>query len=143
VKSSPDTQGGGAHSQPKYYFVLDGDDRITFVPPGHADGLRPFLGQRIWALWPGAEPLFRDKFDEARRTGRETAFTTFYAGRTEFIRAVPTEDGLAVHVEAITELDVRSLSTLAESLLKIEAELAARAPEQLDRPVPSSPQALP
>lgn len=116
------------------YFVLDDEDRIVFVPMGHADSMRPFLGQKLWGLLPGAEPLFRHRFNEARRTGQEVAFTTFYAGRTQFVRAVPADDGLAVHLEALTDLDVRSLSTLAESLLKIEAELAAREPVQPDPP---------
>jgi hypothetical protein len=125
------------------HFVLDDDDRITYVRPGSPGGLSPFIGRLLWERLPGAEPLLRDKLDEARRTGRVIEFAVFYAGRTQAVRAVPAADGLALHVEQLTELDVRTLATLAESLLKIEAELAAREPGQLDPPAPSSPLALP
>jgi len=43
----------------------------------------------------------------------------------------------------LQEPNVRTLATLTASLRRIEAELAGRAPEQLDPPAPASPQAPP
>jgi hypothetical protein len=114
-------------SPPKtYHFVLDDDDRITYVWPELGNAMAPFVGRLIWELLPGAEGLLRHPFDDARRTRREIRFTTFYAGRFNSIRAMPAADGLAVHVEQLGSLNVRTLSTLAESLRRIEAELVAR-----------------
>lgn len=131
------------HLGVSYYFVLDDDDRVIAVGPKweHADN--PFLGHVVWSRLPGAEPLLRPRFDEARRTGQEVEFTTFYAGRAKHMKLIPAADGLAVHVEQLTALDVRSLVTLAESLERIEAELDARGHERLDPPARGSLQALP
>lgn len=126
-----------------YSYVLDPDDRILDVRPRIFEGLGPFVGHVLWERLPGAEPLLRPRFDEARRAGQEIAFTVYYAGSTESIRAVPHRGMLAVHVERLTELDVRTLGTLAESLRRIEAELAARESEQHGRPAPASLRALP
>lgn len=126
-----------------YYFVLDDEDRVVAVGPRREYADNPFLGHVLWSRLPGAEPLLRPRFDEARRTGQEVEFTTFYAGRTKHIKLIPAADGLAVHVEQLTVLDVRTLATLAQSLKRVEAELDARAREQLDPPAPASLQALP
>jgi hypothetical protein len=125
------------------HFVLDHEDRTMLVHTGHPGPQDPFVGQVIWERLPGAEPLVRHRLDEARRTGREVEFTIFYAGRTRHIRAVPAEDGLAVYVEQLTELNVRTLAALAESLRQIVAELDAREPVRRDPQAPVSPQALP
>lgn len=127
----------------RYSFVLDAEDRITYANTGEPGPRYPFVGQVIWDRLPGAEPLFRHKLDEVRRSGRVVECTIFYAGRTRHIRAVPAADGIALHVEQLTELNVRTLATLAESLRRIEAELDAREPERHDPPAPASLQALP
>lgn len=126
-----------------YYFVLDDEDRVVHVAPTRDHMANPFLGQVLWTRLPEAETLLGPPFDEARSTGRPVEFIVFYAGRTTSIRAIPAADGLAVHVEPLTELNVRTLSTLAESLEQIEAELAVRAPVQRGRPAREFPQALP
>ncbi len=133
----------GTRSADSYYFVLDDEDRVVQVGPSPATQRDRFAGQVLWSRLPGAEPLLRHHFDEARRTGRALEFVTFYARRVKSIRVVPAADGLAVHVEPLTELDVRTLGTLEQSLREIEAELADRASEQLDSRAPASPQALP
>jgi len=125
------------------HYVLDHEDRIMLVNTGRPGPQDPFVGQVIWERLPGAEPLLRHRLDEARRTGREVGFTIFYAGRTRHIRAVPAADGLAVYVEQLTELNVRTLAALAESLRQIVAELDAREPVRRDPQAPVSPQALP
>ncbi len=131
-------------SPPKtYHFVLDDDDRITYVWPELGNAMAPFVGRVIWELLPGAEGLLLHPFDEARRTRREVKFTTFYAGRFNSIRVMPAADGLAVHVEQLGALNLRTLSTLAESLRRIEAELVARESEPRGPQAPSSRQALP
>ena len=133
----------GTRSADTYYFVLDDEDRVVQVGPSPTMERSPFLGQVLWSRLPGAEPLLRHRFDEARRTGRALEFVTFYAGRIKRIRVVPAADGLAVHVERLTELDVRTLGTLERSLREIEAELADRESERLDSRAPASPRALP
>jgi len=124
-------------SQHNYHFVLDADDRITYVrdwPDDH--GMSPFVGRVLWERLPGAEQILREKLEEARHTGRESEFAVFYAGRTHSVRVVPAADGLGVHVEQMTKLDVRTLSTLAASLRQIESELAAREFGRRDPPAP-------
>jgi hypothetical protein len=125
------------------YVVLDSNDRVIQVGADLRDQLAPFLGHVLWEHVPDAEPLYGPGFDKARRSGSEVEFPVFYRGRAKRLRAVPSGDMLAVHVERLSELDVTTLGTLGESLRQIEAELAVRAPEQLDRPVPSSLRALP
>jgi len=125
------------------YVVLDRDDRVVQVGPDLHDQFAPFLGHVLWEHMPDAEPLYGPGFDEARRIGRTVEFAVFYRGRAKQLRAVPSGDMLAVHVERLAELDVRTLGTLSESLRRIEAELAARAPEQRDPRAPASLQALP
>lgn len=125
------------------YIVLDSNDRVIQVGADLRDQLAPFLGHVLWEHIPDAKPLYGPSFDEARRSGSEVEFPAFYRGRAQRLRAVPGGDTLAVHVERLSELDVTTLGTLAESLRQIEAELAARAPERLDRPAPSSLRALP
>jgi hypothetical protein len=125
-----------------YYFVLDDDDRVVYVGPRRDYSAKAYFGQTLWSRLPGAEELLGPRFAEARATGRPVEFAVFYAGRALGIRAIPAADGLAVHVEHLTELNVRTLTTLAESLRTIEAELTARAPARPGRPAPESLQAL-
>ena len=126
-----------------YYFVLDHEDRVVHVGPRRHYAAKPFFGQVLWSRLPGAEVLLAPGFAEARASGRPVEFAVFYAGCAMSIRAVPAADGLAVHVEHLTELNVRTLATLAESLRQIEAELVARAPARPDPPARESLQALP
>ncbi|HEU0248154.1 MAG TPA: hypothetical protein VFR38_13815 [Gaiellaceae bacterium] len=125
------------------YVVLDANDRVIQVGEDLRDQLAPFLGHVLWEHMPGAEPLCGPGFDEARRIGSEVEFPVFYRGRAKRLRAVPAGETLAVHVERLAELEVTTLGTLRESLLRIEAELPARGSGQLDRPAPSSLRALP
>jgi hypothetical protein len=138
--SAPGEEAGGL-PRVSYYFVLDDEDRVVGIGPERRDA--PFLGHVLWSRLPEAEALLRPRFDEARRTRQELEFTVFYAGRTKHLRVVPEADGLGVHVEQLTALDVRTLGTLAESLRRIEAELDARERERRDPPAPASLQALP
>jgi hypothetical protein len=126
-----------------YYFVLDEDDRVTYVGPRRDHAASHFVGQTLWSGLPEAEPLLGPRFAEARSTGEPVEFTVFYAGATTQIRAIPAADGLAVHVERLVELDVRTLATLAESLQRIEDALAARAHVRRDRRAAESLRALP
>ena len=124
-------------------YVVDSDDRIITVVGHFEETLAPFLGHSLWEVSPHAARLFAPHFAEARRTGCEVEFTSFYAGLLARRRVVPTGQTLTVHVTPLEELDVRTLATLSESFRRIEAELAARAPEQLDPPAHASLQALP
>lgn len=124
-------------------YVVDCDDRIVTVVGHFEDTLGPFLGHSLWEANPQAERLFAPHFAEARRTGCEVEFTSFYAGRLAWRRIVPTGQTLTVHVTPLEELDVRTLGTLSETLRRVEAELAVQASEQLDPPARASLQALP
>jgi hypothetical protein len=125
------------------YVVLDANDRVIQVGEDLRDQLAPFLGHVLWEHLPGAERLCGAGFDTARRMGSEVEFPVFYRGRAKRLRAVPAGTMLAVHVERLAELDVTTLGTLKESLLRIEAELSARGSGRLDRPAPASLRALP
>jgi hypothetical protein len=123
--------------------IVDSDDRIVTVVGHFEDTLGPFLGHSLWEANPQAERLFAPHFAEARRTGRDVEFTSFYAGRLARWRVVPTGQTLTVYATPLEELDVRTLGTLSESLLRVEAELAGQASAQPDPPARASLQALP
>ena len=125
------------------FFVLDADDRIVQIGEGSPRSMAGFLGHSLWEYLPQAESLVGAHFDEARQTGREVETTIFYAGGTLDLRIVPSAANLAVHSTRRTELNVRTLGTLVESLRLIEAELTARGPAPHDRPAGASLQALP
>lgn len=125
------------------FFVLDADDRIAQVTEEYHESMARFLGHPLWEYLPGSEPLFRPLLEEARHTGCASSSAIFYAGGIMDVRVVPAGDSVAVYTTRRTELNVRTLATLAQSLSRIEAELAAREPGQHDRPAPSSLQALP
>lgn len=124
-------------------YILDSEDRIITVDGHFEDTLGPFLGHSLWEVSPQADRLFAPHFAQARRTGREVEFTSFYAGRLARRRVIPTGQTLTVYVTPLEELDVRTLGTLSESLLRVEAELAGQASAQPDPPAPASLQALP
>lgn len=124
-------------------YVVDSDDRVITVVGHFEDTLGPFLGHSLWEASPQAERLFAPHFAEARQTGCDVEFTSFYAGRLARRRVVPTGQTLTVHVIPLEELDVRTLATLSESLLRVEAELAGRASERFGPPARASLQALP
>lgn len=125
------------------YYVLDAGDRIVQVEGAARETLGTFLGHPIWDASPGAASLFGPYFAEARDTGRELEFVTFYAGRVARRRVVPSGDQLTVYVTPLVSLDVRTLGTLAASLRRVEGELAARAPAPPDPRAPASLRALP
>ena len=124
-------------------FVVDGDDRIVRVADEHRATMARYLGHPLWIYLPGSEPLLSPIFEEARRAGEQVESTVFYAGGTVDVRVDPTGAMLAVQLRRRTELNVRTLETLAQSLRTIEAELAARERERPDRQAPASPRALP
>ncbi|HXG76820.1 MAG TPA: hypothetical protein VNJ53_09635 [Gaiellaceae bacterium] len=113
-------------------YVLDEQNRITQVSGPLKAKLGPFVGHTFWEAAPQAQELFGPHFEEARTSGREVEFTAYYAGWLATRRVVPAGRSLTVFVKPIRELDCRTLATLTESLRAIEAELAARAPEQSD-----------
>jgi len=124
-------------------FVVDRDDRIVQVDDASRTTIAPYLGHVLWTYLPEARPQLAPCLEEARESDEAIESTIFYAGATVDVRVVPVGACLAVQLERRTELDLRTLETLAASLRSIEAELAARAPVRRDRPAPASPQALP
>ena len=124
-------------------YIVDGDDRIVTVTGRFEDTLGPFVGHSLWEVSPQAERLFAPYFAEARRTALAVAFTSFYAGLLARRRVEPTGLTLTVEITPLQRLDVTTLATLNESLLRIEAELAGRASGQFDPPGHASLQALP
>jgi hypothetical protein len=124
-------------------FVVDGEDRVVRVAEENRETIGRYLGHPLWTYLPRADELLTPYFDEARASGDVVESTVFYAGGTYDVRVEPSGSDLAVRLTRRTELDVRTLATLAESLRTIEAELAARAPARRDRRAPSSRQAPP
>lgn len=128
---------------PDAYIVLDDDDRIVHVSLPLHDTLGRWLGHVLWDHLPGAREIYGPQFDAARSTGETVVAVVFYSGRVKRLTVIPAEDGLAVHVERLAELDVTTLGTLMRSLERIESELAARGPARPDRRSPGSLRALP
>ena len=124
-------------------FVVDGEDRIVQFAEQDRETIGRYLGHSLWTYVPGADEVLTPYFDEARASGDVAESTVFYAGGTYDVRVEPSGSALAVRLTRRTELDVRTLATLAESLRSIEAELAARAPARRDRRAPSSRPAPP
>jgi hypothetical protein len=124
-------------------FVVDGEDRVVRVAEEDRETIGRYLGHPLWTYFPGADELLMPYFDEARASGDVVESTVFYAGGTYDVRVEPSGSDLGVRLTRRTELDVRTLATLAESLRTIEAELAARAPARRDRRALSSRQAPP
>lgn len=130
-------------SAPAAYFVLDDDDRIVHVSREFRDTRGRGVGHVLWDHLPRAEAIYGPHFAEARATGQPVEATIFYAGRLKRLLVIPGGDGLAVHVENLVEVDVTSLATLTRSLEQLDAALAGRAFEPLDRRSHASLQALP
>jgi hypothetical protein len=124
-------------------FVVDRKDRIVRVADEDRATIARYLGHPLWVYLPGSEPLLSPIFEEARETQEVVESTVFYAGGTVDVHVKPGGANLAVRLKRRTELNVRTLATLAQSLRTIEAELDARALERPDRPARASPRALP
>jgi hypothetical protein len=115
------------HSASDAYVVLDDDDRIKTVSTPLHDDLGHRVGHVLWDHLPGARDVYGPTFEAARSSGLPVEAIVFYAGRLKRLTAIPGEDGLAVHVERLAELDLTSLGTLTRSLARIEAVLSGRA----------------
>ena len=124
-------------------LVVDGADRIVRVAEQHRAAAAHYLGHPLWLYLPGAEPILGPYLEHARETGDVVESTIFYAGGTSDITVEASGAFLAVRLRRRTELDVRTLETLATSLRRIEEELAARGPARPGRPARASLQALP
>jgi hypothetical protein len=111
-------------SVPDSYVVLNEEDRITHVSRPLRDDLGRWLGHVIWDHLPGAKDVYGPAFTVARTSGEPVETIVFYSGRVKRLVVIPGEDGLAVHVERLAELDVTSLSTLRLSLERIACALA-------------------
>lgn len=125
------------------YIVLDPDDRLSYVSVALQEELGRWVGHVLWDHLPGAREIYGPGFEEARSTGRAVERLVFYAGRAKRLTAIPAPDGLAVHIERLATLDVRTLGTLAQSLARIAEALGAREPAQPDSPARASLRALP
>jgi hypothetical protein len=125
------------------YIVLDDDDRIVYVGTDLSETIGGWVGQVLWDHLPQAADVYGPCFEEARAKGHAVESTVFYSGRVKRLIATPAADGLAVHVEPLAELNVRTLGTLTASLRRIEAALADPASEPLDPRAPASLRALP
>lgn len=125
------------------FFVIDADDMIVQVSEEYQGSMGRFLGHPLWEYLPRAELLLRPHLEAARRTGEEVESMIFYAGGSVELRVVPAGESLTIFTARRTELNVRTLGTLAESLGSIERELAAREPAQPARPALESLRALP
>lgn len=125
------------------YVVLDGEDRLSYVSAGLQAELGRWIGHVLWDHLPGAREVYGPCFDAARASGEPVEQLVYYSGRVKRLTAIPALDGLAVHVERLATLDVRTLGTLAESLERIAEALGAPEPVRHDSRAPASLRALP
>ena len=131
------------HAAPDTYIVLDDDDRIRHVSPPLHENLGRWIGHVLWDHLPRAREVYGPAFDAARSSGEPVEAVVFYSGRVKRLTVIPAEDGLAVHVERLAELDVTSLGTLTLSLERIASALADPASAPHDPRAPASLRALP
>lgn len=125
------------------YIVLDDDDKVLYVGADLIERFGGWIGHVLWDHLPQASDVYGPCLEAARADGRAVESTVFYSGRAERLIAIPTAGGLAVHVEMLAELSVRTLGTLTSSLRRVESALAGRVSERLDRPTHESLKALP
>ena len=115
------------------FVMLDPADRIVEVGPHAESQFGPLVGSLIWDAFPGAKPLFKPYYDEARLTGETVDFVQFYDGNV--VRVVARNDGherLEVSWQQVARLDTTTLADLRASLatsldlLEGEERLATR-----------------
>jgi len=99
-RASPAPAGAATHGDA--YYVLDATDRIVHASAG-CSWMRQFLGHVVWECMPLAEIIFRPRFEEARRAGREVDFRAFYAGELSQVKAVPSGTGLPLSGSTISK----------------------------------------
>jgi len=99
------------------FVVLDAGDRIVGVGPHAESQFGPLVGSVMWDCFPGAEPLFKPYYDQARRSGECIEFVQYYDGYVARVRAAPrTGDELEVSWEQLTRIDTTTLGALSDSL---------------------------
>lgn len=125
------------------FYVIDADDRLIQVTAGLHEAMSQCLGNSLWECFPRADDIFGAHFIEARESGRELEFKTFYAGAAMRIRVVPAGESLTVYPERLAELNLTTIGTLIVSLLRIESALAGQESEPPDPPARASLRALP
>jgi hypothetical protein len=128
---------------PDTYIVLDEDDRVVHVSAALHESFGRWLGHVLWEHLPGARGVYGPPFEEARSSGHAVVAVVFYSGRVKRLTVIPAEDGLAVHVERLAELDLTSVGTLMRSLERIESVLADQGSAQHGRRSHASLRALP
>ena len=115
------------------FVMLDPADRIVEVGPHAESQFGPLAGSLIWDAFPGAKPLFKPYYDEARLTGETVDFVQFYDGNVvRVIARMDDHERLEVSWEQLTRLDTTTLADLRASiatsldLLDGEERVAAR-----------------
>lgn len=99
------------------FVMLDPADRIVEVGPHAESQFGPLVGSLIWDAFPGARPLFKPYYDEARRTGETVDFVQFYDGNV--VRVIARKDDherLEVSWQQLARLDTTTLADLRASL---------------------------
>lgn len=99
------------------FVILDSADRIVGVGPHAESQFGPLVGSLLWDCFPGAEPLFKPYYDQARSTGETVEFVQFYDGYVARIRATPRDgEELALSWEQLARIDTTTLGSLTDSL---------------------------
>jgi len=96
--------------------VLDDDNRVVEVGDAALPWFADHVGESVFDVFPGSEPLFRPYYDEARRTGRPVEFAQYYGGYVLTLRVEPCAGGLRVTWTTLAMLDTWTLSGLRASL---------------------------
>lgn len=99
------------------FVALDSADRIVEVGSHAESQFGPLAGSVIWDCFPGARPLFKPYYDEARASREPVDFVQFYDGYV--VRVVATsagEERLEVTWEQLAHIDATTLDDLVASL---------------------------
>lgn len=97
------------------HFTMSRDWVILRASLSAMPWITPAVGQRIWDIWPAAEPVFRPIHERAWRDGYAYG-REFFLGVLYDVQASVVGDELRVMYDEIFHVDVTTPETVAESL---------------------------
>ena len=117
------------------WIVLDEEDRIVDVSENAEATFGDLKGASLWETFPQARDVFAPYCDRARQTGEVVELVTFFEGTLKRVRYAPQGSRVIAIWENLASVDVSSVESLRESLLKV-ADALAEEDSEANRPPP-------
>jgi hypothetical protein len=110
--------------QVSQWIVLDEEDRIVDVSENSEAIFGQLLGESLWDTFPTARDVFGPYCERARRSGEVVELVTFFEGTLKRVRYAPQGSRVIATWENLASVDVSSVQSLRESLLRVADALA-------------------